>query len=64
MLLSPVIPGSNSLFQDCQMFFIRHRRHLPHRVNYRATLVESGWERKNYQPSAVSYQQSASVLSS
>ena len=25
MLRSPLIPGSDSLFQDCQMFFIRHR---------------------------------------
>ena len=25
MLLSPLIPDSNSLFQDCQMLFIRHR---------------------------------------
>src|SRR5208337_4406335 len=24
MLLLPLIPGSSSLFQDCQMFFVRH----------------------------------------
>ncbi len=35
----PLIPGSNSLFQDCQMFFIRHRlspaapRELPRHIS-------------------------------
>jgi hypothetical protein len=39
MLLSRVIPGSNSLFQDCQMLFIRHRlspaapRELPRHIS-------------------------------
>ena len=39
MLLSPLIPGSNALFQDCQMLFIRHRlspaapRELPRHIS-------------------------------
>ncbi len=54
MLLSPLIPGRNSLFQDCQMLFIRHRlspaalRELPRHISREPVGTQEALEHFSY----------------